>query len=98
MTSSVAMRAKGRRLITYHYDVDDPDRLSYEEEEVWEPVDEPVKPGEFAGANLSALLDHGIHPDSLPELKAGTGFIWGLEKLYEKKAVWVRRAEDVPVK
>jgi hypothetical protein len=77
------MRVKGRRTTTYEYD--DLEHLTVEREEYLEPVDEPQKPGEFDGADLTQSLDHGDVP-----LEVGD---WRIYKVYEKKCIWIRYKE-----
>jgi hypothetical protein len=87
MTSSVPMRVKGRRTTTYQYN--ELEQLTSEFEEYLEPVDEPVKPGEFDGDDLTESLDHGQVPEKSSETEQ-----WRLYKVYEKKAIWIRKGEE----
>ena len=56
---------------------------------------EPEKPtaSEFTGVNLSAMLPHGVHPESQESFKKVEGFSWEFYKAYEKVAVWLRRPQ-----
>jgi hypothetical protein len=83
MTSTVPMRVKGRRTTTYQYN--ELEQLTSEFEEYLEPVDEPVKAGEFEGDDLTQSLAHGSVP---------TGDGWRIYKIYEKNVIWVRRGEE----
>ncbi len=56
--------------------------------------EKPAPPGEFAGVGLSAMLPHGVHPESQEQFKRVEGFAWEFYKAYEKVAVWLRRPQQ----
>ncbi len=56
--------------------------------------EKPAPPGEFAGVNLSAMLPHGVHPESQESFKRVEGFAWDFYKAYERVAVWLRRPQQ----
>jgi len=65
--------------------------VKYLENELAEP---PKASSEFSGVVLSALLPHGVHPESVPEFKRVEGYVWEFHKAYEKVAVWLRRPQE----